>query len=169
MTVICLFAAFILGLLYRVKGIFAAMAEGAKKMLKPAFLVMMAYTVVYFAGNQMFFPTIAKYILSISSKFSVILSSIVMAIGSALHVDILYASNYVVPQIANVDANQTLIAILAQSIYGVTMFVAPTSAFLIFGLEYLNIPYKEWIKKTWKLIVSLLAITLVILLIAKFI
>ena len=89
MGVICLIAAVVLGLIYRVKDLFVTMADGAKKMLKPAFLVMMAYTVVYFAGNEMFFPTIAKYILSISKHFSVILSSIVMAIGSALHVDIL--------------------------------------------------------------------------------
>ena len=168
MSIICLISAVVLGLLYRVQGIFTAMAEGAKKMLKPAFLVMMAYTVVYFAGNQMFFPTIAKHILSISNKFSVILSSIVMALGSIFHVDMLYVSNYVVPQIAAADVDASLVGLLAQSIYGVTMFVAPTSAFLVFGLSYLNVPYKEWIKKTWKLIVTLLAIVLIILLIAKF-
>ena len=168
MSVVCLVASLLLGLLYRIKDLFSVMADGAKKMLRPALLVMMAYVVVYFAGNQMFFPTIAKYILSISGKFSVILSSIVMAIGSALHVDILYASNYVVPQLANTGADKTLIALIAQSIFGVTMFAAPTSAFLVFGLSYLEVPYKEWIKKTWKLIVSLLVIVLVILLIAKF-
>ena len=168
MSMICLIAAVVLGLLYRVKGIFAAMADGAKKMLKPAFLVMMAYTVVYFAGNQMIFPTIAKLILSISGKFSVILSSIVLALGSVLHVDILYVANYVVPQLAAYDVDKSLVALLTQSIYGVTMFVAPTSAFLVFGLSYLNVPYKEWIKKTWKLVVTLLAVVLIILLIAKF-
>ena len=170
MSIVCLVAAIVLGLLYRVKGIFLAMAEGAKKMLKPAFFVMLTYVVVYFAGNEMFFPTIAKHILSISNKSSVILSTIVMALGSALHVDVLYAANYVVPQLAAVEgANPTLLAVLAQSVYGVTMFIVPTSSLLVFGLSYLNVPYKEWVKKTWKLIVALLVVVLAVLLIAKFI
>ena len=169
MAVICFVAAFVLGLLYRVKDIFSAMGEGAKKMLKPAFLVMMAYTVVYFAGNQMFFPTIARYILGISKHFSVLLSSFVMIIGSALHVDILYAANYVVPQISATASDNVLVALLTQGIYGVTMFIAPTSALLIFGLSYLEIPYKEWVKRTWKLTLMLFAIVMVILLIMKFI
>ena len=170
MSIVCLVAAIVLGLLYRVKGIFLAMAEGAKKMLKPEFFVMLTYVVVYFAGNEMFFPTIAKHILSISNKSSVILSTIVMALGSALHVDVLYAANYVVPQLAAVEgANPTLLAVLAQSVYGVTMFIVPTSSLLVFGLSYLNVPYKEWVKKTWKLIVALLVVVLAVLLIAKFI
>ena len=169
MTIVCLVASLLLGLFYRVKNKFAAMAEGAKKMLVPALMVMLAYTVIYFAGNQMFYPTIANLILSISKKFSVALSAISMVIGSALHVDMLYVANYVVPQINAVKgANAVVVELLAQSVYGVTMFIAPTSALLVFGLSYLGISYKEWVKKTWKLIVALAVIVLVILLLAKF-
>ena len=169
MTILLLVASLIIGLIYRVKGIFTAMGEGAKKMLKPALMVMLTYVVIYVAGNQMFYPTIASLILGITNKFSLLISTFVMIIGSVLHVDILYVANYVVPQLAAKDANPVLISLLAQSIYGVTMFIAPTSAFLVFGLTYLNVPYKEWIKKTWKLIVALFAITLVVLLVAKFV
>ena len=42
------------------------------------------------------------------------------------------------------------------------MFAAPTSALLVFGLTYLGVPYTEWIKKTWKLILGLLAVFLFI-------
>lgn len=168
MTILLLVASLIVGLFYRVKGIFAAMGEGAKKILKPALMVMLTYCVIYVAGNQMFYPTIAGLILGITNKFSVLISSFVMIIGSVLHVDFLYVANYVVPQLAGKDANPVLISLLAQSIYGVTMFIAPTSAFLVFGLTYLNVPYKEWVKKTWKLILALLAVTLVVLLVAKF-
>ena len=86
-----------------------------------------------------------------------------------LHVDILYVANYVVPQLATQDVNTALIAILVQSIYGVTMFVAPTSIAVILGLSYLNIPYKEWIKKTWKLVLTLFAIVVVVLIAAMII
>lgn len=169
MSIICLIASLLIGLFYRVKGKFDAMLDGAKKMLKPALMVLFAYTVIYFAGNQMFYPTIAALILSISSKFSVILSAICVAIGSVFHIDMLYVANYVLPQIAAIEGtNSTVLALVTQSIYGVTMFVAPTSAVLVFGLTYLGIPYKEWIKKTWKLVVTLLVVVLVILLLAKF-
>ena len=117
----------------------------------------------------MFYPTIAKLILGITKNFSVIISSILMALASFLHVDILYVANYAVPQLAEKTTNTTLVSLLTQSIYGLTMFVAPTSSVLVFGLTYLGIPYKEWLKKTWKLVVALLVIILAILLIAKFV
>ncbi len=169
MSIVCLVAALLIGLFYRVKGKFEAMLEGAKKMLVPAFMVLLVYTVIFFAGNQMFYPTIASLILSISSKFSVVLSAICVAIGSVFHIDMLYVANYVVPQINAVEGvNGTVLGLITQSIYGVTMFVAPTSAMLVLGLSYLGIPYKEWIKKTWKLVVALLVVVFVILLLAKF-
>ncbi len=169
MSIVCLVAALLLSLFYRVENKFNAMLDGAKKMMGPALMVLLTYTVIYFAGNQMFYPTIAGLILSITSKFSVILSSICMIIGSALHVDILYVANYVVPQLAaNESANATIIYLLTQSIYGATMLIAPTSSLLVLVLSYLEIPYKEWVKKTWKLVVTLFAISIVILLLAKF-
>lgn len=171
MAVMCLIAALIIGAFFKMKWAdrFAYMAEGAKKMLAPALLVMLSYTVIYFAGNTMFFTTIANLLLSITSKFNIFFSTIVAIIGSALHVDILYVANYVVPQLAVQDVNTTLIALLIQSIYGVTMFVAPTSVAVILGLSYLNISYKEWIKRTWKLVLTLFAIVVVVLIAAMII
>lgn len=168
MAVMCLVAALLIGRIYKVENRLEEMGNGMKKILKPAFMVMMCYCVIYFAGNHMFFPTIASWLLKITSKFSVVIGSIVMALGSALHVDFLYVANYVIPQMAAKDSSAVTIALLSQSIYGVTMFAAPTSALLVFGLEYLKVPYTEWIKKTWKLIVSLLAVVLIILLIANY-
>lgn len=171
MGMVCLLASIVIGLLYRMKlsETFSYMAEGAKKMLRPALMVMLTYTVIYFAGNTMFYPTIATWILKITKGFNIITSAICMAIGSALHVDILYVANYVVPQIAAKGASDIVNILLAQGIYGVTMFIAPTSAVLVFGLTYLNIPYKEWVKRTWKLILALFAVVLLITTIAMFI
>ncbi len=163
MAVMCLLSALVLGLLYRVKDKFAAMAEGAKKMLRPALLIVLIYCVIYFAGNTMFFPTLASLILGITSKFNIFFSTIVMALASAVHVDMLYVSNYAIPQLAAQDVNPIIVALLAQGIYGVVMFVAPTSAVLALGLSYLDIPYKEWVKNTWKLILALFAIVVVVL------
>ena len=167
MAVMCVLAALLLARIYRVKAI-DAMMEGAKKMLKPALMVFLVYIVIYFAGNQMFYPTIAKLLLGLTNKFSVVISSIVMALASFLHVDILYAANYAIPQIAENASDATLVSLLGQSIYGVTMFIAPTSAALAFGLTYLGVSYKEYVKKVWKLVLILFAISLATLLIAKY-
>lgn len=163
MSIMCLLAALLLGRFYRMKhrDMFSYMAEGAKKMLAPALMVVLAYSVIFFSGNTMFFPTIADFILKATSKFNIFFSTIVMILGSALHVDMLYVASYVIPQIAAQDVSSTVLAVLTQGIYGVTMFVAPTSAMLVLGLTYLNIPYKEWLKKTWKFVLVLFAIVLV--------
>ena len=81
----------------------------------------------------------------------------------------LYVASYVSPQIAAQDVSSTVLAVLTQGVYGVTMFVAPTSAILVLGLSYLNIPYIEWIKKTWKLVLILFAIVLIALILAALI
>ena len=168
MAVMCIFAALLLGIIYKVRP-FESMAKGAKKMLTPVFMVFLTYVIIYFTGNQMFYPTFAKILLGLTSKFSVVITSITMAIASFLHVDILYAANYAIPQMAEKASDATLLSLLGQSIYGVTMFIAPTSAVLAFGLSYLGVSYKDWVKKTWKLVLILLAITMVVLLVAKYI
>ena len=162
MAVINLLAALLIGRFFRMKhrDVLSYMAEGAKKMLPSAVIVVLAYCVIYFAGNTMFYPTIAGWILGATSKFNIFLASIATILGSALHVDMLYVANYVIPQIAAQGTSATVTGTLIQGLYGVTMFVAPTSAALVLGLTYLNIPYTEWIKKTWKLALILFGIVI---------
>lgn len=171
MSVMCVLAAILLGKIYRLKfsQVFDEMTNGAKKMLAPALLVIMAYSVVYFAGNTMFYPTIANFILNATEGFNVFFSTITMFLGSLLHVDMLYVANYVIPQIAAQGASAPVTALLIQGVYGVTMFVAPSSALLALGLGYLGIPYKEWLSKTWKLLVSLIVIVLASIILAMII
>lgn len=161
MSIMCLLASLVLICRYKIKDGFEVMAEGARKMLRPALLVVLTYTIVYFAANTMFYPTIASYILNITGKFNLFFSTIAMALSSALHVDMLYVSYYTLPQIAALGVSTQTAGILGQGIYGVTMFIAPTSTLLVLGLSYLGIPYKEWIKKTWKLTLSLLAVVVI--------
>lgn len=159
MSIMVLVATMVIMLFYRIKlhdGL-EYMAEGAKKIVKPALLVVLAYSVIYFAGNSMFFPTIASLILGITDKFNLFFTTITAAMGSFLHVDTLYLVNYVVPQIAAQEVDGIIVAILTQGIYGVTMLVAPTSAVMALGLSYLGISYKEWIKNIWKLALCLFA------------
>ncbi|MGM9877448.1 MAG: hypothetical protein ACI33S_02250 [Bacilli bacterium] len=168
MAIVCLIAALVLGLSYRMKlkEIFSNMANGAMKMLKPALLVMFVYTVIYFAANAMFFPTIIEHLLNIGKGFNLFFNTIVTVLGSALHVDILYVANYMLPQMAAQEVSATVLILLVQSLYGVTMFVSPTSAVLALGLSYLGISYKEWIKKIWPLALILFVISIIINIVA---
>ncbi len=168
MAITCFFASLLLGLIYKINA-FDGMKNGIKKMLKPAGMLFLSYVVLYFAANQMFYPTIAQLLLKITSKFSVVISSIIMAIASLFHVDVLFVTNYAAPQIVAKTAHAPIIALITQSIYGVVMFIAPTSIYLTFGLTYLNLPYKTWVKKIWKLVIALLVIVLAVLLVAKYV
>ena len=165
MTVILLIASLIIGRFFRMKHseIISNMAAGAIKLLGPAMLVITSYAVLVFAGNTLFYPTIANFILNATSKFNIFFSGIDIILGSLFHVDMTYLIAYVVPQIAMQDANSTVVMLLSQGLYGVTMLIAPTSVLLILGLSYLGIPYTEWIKKTWKYILIILAIVMIII------
>ena len=165
LTVICLISSFIIGLAYRIS-ILESMAEGTRKMLKPVFMVLLAYVVLYFSGMRPVYPTMASLILG--KTYNVITSTISMVFGSALFVDPLYYANYVLPQIGALGGDKVLVSLQAQGIYGLTMFIAPTSAFLVFGLSYLGVSYKEWIKRTWLLVLELLAVVLIVLVVFKF-
>jgi uncharacterized ion transporter superfamily protein YfcC len=163
MTIMVLVATLLLMLFYRIKvqdGL-NHMAEGAKKIAGPALLVVLTYTVIYFSGNSMFYPTIASLIIGITDKFNLFFTTIATAFGAFLHVDTLYLVNYVVPQIAAQKVDGTIVAVLTQGIYGVTMLVATTSAVMALGLSYLGISYKEWIKNIWKLALALFAVVVI--------
>lgn len=165
MCVILLLLSLIVGKLYRLKlrEIIENMFKGAGKLLPSAALIIMCYAVLYFAGNTFFYSTLAKYILGATSKFNLFFSSVSMILGSVVHVDMAYLVAYAIPQIAAQDANSTVLMLLCQGMYGVTMFIAPTSVLLALGLSYLEIPYKEWIKKTWKYILIVLAVVVAII------
>ena len=91
-----------------------------------------------------------KALLKAINVFGLLIQMFCMALASVMHVDILYVANYAVPQMASMASDTGLVAILGQAMYGVTMFVAPTSAMLVLGLTYLNIPYCEWLKRRQK-------------------
>ena len=169
MSIILLLASLLIGRLYRIKhsDILNSMITGVKKFLAPALLVLFAH-VILFVG-QYYYPVIADFILNLSSKFNVLLSSFTMMIGTLLNFDMQYVAGSVLPQVIAHGGNTKLLMLMTQSIYGVVSLIAPTSLMLIIGLSYLNIPYCEYIKKMWKYILILLAVVITFLLILSFI
>lgn len=160
----------IVGKVYKLKisDIYSAFAKGAKEVLEPAIFVTLAMTIVVITANHPIYPTILDFVMSMFDKLNVLAlipAGILTSLGSFLNVDMIYLSQTSVPYLVSLYTSESalkVITILTQSVHGLTMLIAPTSTFLILGLEYLNISYKEWIKKSWKLILGIAVIIFIV-------
>ncbi|MEG2457291.1 MAG: hypothetical protein RSB41_00115 [Bacilli bacterium] len=180
----------IFSLVYKIK--FSEVAdnffEGIKKMIKPALIITLSMTIVVITAYNPFYTTVASWFMNASEWIVNLLgnvkwlsflgtfvntffTSIVSIISSALNIEMVYVSqSQLALLLGTLGSTATnMIAVATQALYGLTMFVAPTSTMLILGLEFLGINYKEWIKKTWKLLVTLLVVIFIIILIVAYI
>ena len=164
-------AAIIIGFTYKQKlsEIIDNMLNGLKKMLKPALLVSFSMMIIIMTAYHPFYITITDYIINLSENFNIFLTSFITIIGSVLNVDMIYLAQSSIPLIAGTfPATEAInsLAIITQSFYGLTMLIAPTSTLLILGLTYLDIPYVEWLKKSWKLLLELFVVIVIIIFIS---
>ena len=140
--------------------------EGAKKILPTAILVSLAYVVLISSFTNGFMGSIIKWAMELVGGFNVVVVSILSIIGSFFSVDFFYSVAGVFSSITGYVEDTSLyplLDVIYQSFYYLVMLVGPTSVMLIFGLSYLNIPYKEWLKYIWRLIVQLFILIFVIL------
>lgn len=160
----------IFALIYKVKfsDICEGFANGVKKALAPAFVAMLVYAILVLVTYHPFQLVIYKAILGLSKGFNIATTSIVALLASLFNSDSNYVFNSVLPyyvtQVTNSD-NYTTVGIMFQSLYGLTMLVAPTSLVLMGVLSYLKVSYKEWLKNAWKFLVSFLVVLLILFII----
>lgn len=151
----------------------SGLVDGIKKMVKPACAVSIAYTVLVLCIYFPFFSTIEGFLIGLVDKFNVLAiftTSLTTIFGTVLHIEPMYATQQVLPLMAATYADNTgLIALIFQSMYGLTAFVAPTSALLILGLQYLEIPYTSYLKSIWKTVLTMFVLVLIILIATFFI
>lgn len=164
-------AAIIIGFVYKQKlsEIIENMLNGLKKMLKPALLVSFSMMIIIMTAYHPFYITVTDYVINLSENFNIFLTSFITIIGSVLNVDMIYLAQSSIPLIAGTfPATEAInsLAIITQSFYGLTMLIAPTSTLLILGLTYLDIPYIEWLKKSWKLLLELFVVIVIIIFIS---
>jgi len=160
----------ILSIIYKVKidDILDGFAEGAKKALAPAIIVILVYTVLVVVTYHPFQLTIYKAILGLTKGFNVATTACVAIIASVLNADPSYVFQSVLPYFVSVKTNSELyglVGIMFQSLYGLTMLVAPTSIVLLSVLSALNVQYKDWLGKIWKFFVEFLVVLLIIFII----
>ena len=145
--------------------VFDGFVEGAKKALAPALVAVLVYTILVVATYHPFQLTVYKAILGLTKGFNIVTTTLVAIISSILNVDAAYSFQSVVPYYASVvtkASNYPLVAIIFQTMYGLTMLVAPTSLILMATLSYLKVSYKDWLKNVWKLLLELFVILLII-------
>lgn len=189
-TVLTLAATLIISLIYKLNfdTIISSFINGVKQVIKPVMIMTLAYTIVIITAYNPYFISITDWLVNslgggllealgkvgflsgametISQIIYVLVSGIDTIISTIINIDILYVIQSGLPYLVKSypEAANSL-AIITQSLHGLTLIIAPTSALMIVGLEYLGISYKEWLKTSWKLVLQLLAIILIIILI----
>ena len=128
----------------------------------------MIYTGLVIVTYHPFQLVIYKFLFGFTKGFNVITSTIAAMLSSVFNTEPLYAFQSVLPYLASLVSKKSTLAIVGvvyQSIYGITMLIAPTSVVLMTVLSYLGVSYKEWLKNIWKLFLELLAVLIIIFLI----
>lgn len=169
MSVVVLFVA----LVYKVKinDIFDGFIAGIKKALPLTVLVILVYTCLVITTYHPFQLVFYKIILGSGAKMNVIkvfLMSLTAILAGFFNVEPLYAFQSVLPYLASLDyaaKSYPLIGVIYQSLYGLTMLIAPTSVVLVTVLGYLNVSIKTWFKAVWKLLLELLVVLLILFII----
>ncbi len=137
--------------------------EGIKSLIKPIGLLVLAYMVFVFIYWSPFIPTIINYIGKISSSFNPFVATFQALIGSIFNSDLGYLGYSISYLLGSYTGNEgNVIYLIYTTIYGLVSFITPVSMFLLFGLSYLNIPYKKWLKYIWKFVVAMLVILLIV-------
>lgn len=167
MLLVMAIVALIIVIIYKVKidDIIDGFVAGAKKALLPAVISLLIYVILVITTYHPFQLTIYKFVLDITKDFNVFTSSIVAVLSSLFNADPAYVFQAAVPYLSSLADTEvyTIIEILFQSMYGLSMLFVPTSIVLMGTLSYLNISYKEWLKSIWKLLVELFVILLIIM------
>lgn len=167
LIIVMAFIITLLTVIYKVKvnDVFEGLANGAKKALAPAFVVLLVYTCLVLTTYHPYQQAVYKAVLGLTKGFNIVTATITGILTSLFNQDPAYAFQAAVPYFAGIvtDTNLYPVAgILFQSIYGVSMLFVPTSLVLMTVLSYLGISYKEWMKSIWKLLVELFVVLLIV-------
>ena len=137
--------------------------EGIKVMMKPTLFLILAYMMFVLLYWSPILTTILNEIGKLSGSFNPFVVSLQAFIASIFNTDfayIGYSLSYAIGSFTGTEGNITFL--IYTTIYGLVQFVTPISVFLLFGLSYMNIPYKKWLKYIWKFFVGMLVCLLII-------
>ena len=165
--------ALILVIIYRVKfnDILEGALTGIRKTLPIGILVILLYTCLVITTYHPFQLEIYNAMLSGTEKLNVgsgLIISLSTMLSGIFNVEPAYAFQSILPYVSTIIADNTaysIIAVIAQSMYGFAMLFAPTSLVLMIVLNYLDISYSKWLKNIWKLLLEFLLALIIIFII----
>lgn len=163
--ILMLIAAFIIKIAYKIDNndFITAFGEGFAKVGKLVVLLLMSFLILEFVVMYPILPTIVDWIMSIFSKFNVVLGTISGLVSGIFTTEYQYSANLVGTYLAGSYAEYAKqISIMMQSTFGIAALIAPSSAVLLVGLSYLGISYKEWFRHVWKFLLSMTVVTAVL-------
>ena len=158
--------AIIAAVIYRlsVSEVIEGAIDGAKKMIKPVLVMLLAYTIFVLVYWSPILPRIMSYILK--AKFNVFRTTLGAGLASLFTADFGYIGYQFGTFIkAAYSSNMDKIYVIFPAMYGFIQMIAPTSVILLAGLTYSNVSYKEWIKYIWKFMLILLVALIIIFII----
>lgn len=175
-SVVILVFSWLISFIYKVKfsDYITYFMNGAKRALKPAVLVVLLYIVLIATTYVPTILTALKPLLTSTSGLNIFIMAIVAFVTCVFSVELYYGATSVLPYVTGalftglVAKDITILSLIWQSMYGVAMLVAPTSVVLMATLSYLHIPYQNWLKNIWKLLLELVVVLLIVFTIMSF-
>ena len=110
--------------------------------------------------------TIIDFVLGLTKGFNVLTFGIATFINAFFVNYFPYFAGDIlqIGQLVYTDATvYPIMALIAQSVYGLAMFFLPTSVLLIAGLSYLKISFKDWMKNVWRFLLCLLGVVAIMI------
>lgn len=173
-NVMIIIMSLVIGWIYsvKIKDLVDSFIEGAKEML-PTFIyatfaniilvILMNSSTGSFINYTLMntFLTIGNGLEALGYGFATLINSFFVNYFPYLSSDVITAA-LVHYQDATI---YPVLGIITQAIYGLMMYIFPTSLLLIAGLSYLNVSYKEWFKYIWRYLLCLLALIIIIIVI----
>ncbi len=165
-TVFIVMASIIIALINRVKfdDLLENFCDGAKKMVVPSALCMLAYTIVIITVYNPVFLNITDFVASITGKFNVATSGLAMLIGSIFNPDMYYYGYSQLIYYADLIDDSSLYPLLSMmftSLHSLMSLIMPTGILLLASLSYTDVSWTKWMKFIWKVFLGLLVISFI--------
>lgn len=165
MSILLFIITLIIGICKNIKidDFISSVTKGVKDVLPVAITAMLISIVLVISVTTGINITITNWIISLTKGFNIVTYTLASIIGSVITADFYYFVSTICSIFTGAVTDKNLygvIALLVQSVYYLTMIIAPTSVGLVIGLYYLDIPYTKWCKYIWKVLLSLFVIVM---------
>ena len=161
----------LLVIIYNVKfsEAFDGFVEGMKEALVPVAVYVIVSTTFVIMYYHPIYLTVYKVVLDwTGTKFNIATTALVSLLSAIFHSDITFSFETLLPYYTGIikeTSHYEEVGIIVQSMYGLAALAVPTSLTLMATLAYLKVSYLEWLKKSWKLLVELFAVLMIVFII----